>query len=357
MKIIHLCDITNRKNSGVSVIVPKYVEHQSKWADVLLLNVNSEVVVPAAGNYRNIGLDEAISNLEGGFDKPDIIVIHDVYSVRLLRYYLKHVKGKYKYVAIPHGGLMRVSQKKSHIKKTIANMLFYRGYFAGAEAVQYLSAAEYNGSIHYNKKHLIIPNGISVPDTKPYTVNSGDGFSIIYIGRITPMQKGLDLLVEAVALDKEFFVLNNIRIDLYGADYKGGAAAVSELIAVSGLGNIISLNADGIYGADKTEALLSSDMFIQVSRWEGMPSGILEAFSLGLPVIVSKETGLAEDVLEADCGYVPELTAESILQSLKAAYANRGRLGVLSDNAYRLSKKYDWKVVAKRTVEEYERMV
>ena len=165
------------------------------------------------------------------------------------------------------------------------------------------------------------------------------------------------MLIEAVALDKEFFVSNNIRIDLYGADYKGGAAAVSELISVSGLGNIISLNAEGIYGANKTKALLSSDMFIQVSRWEGMPSGILEAFSLGLPVIVSKETGLAEDVLEADCGYVPELTAESILQSLKAAYANRGRLGVLSDNAYRLSKKYDWEVVAKRTVEEYERMV
>ncbi len=88
-----------------------------------------------------------------------------------------------------------------------------------------------------------------------------------------------------------------------------------------------------------------------------MPSGILEAFSLGLPVVVSKETGLAEDVLAADCGYVPELTAESILQSLKTAYANTERLGVLSDNAYRLSKKYDWGVVAKRTVEEYERMV
>ena len=167
----------------------------------------------------------------------------------------------------------------------------------------------------------------------------------------------MDLLIEAVALDKEFFASNNSRIDLYGADYKGGAATVSKLISSSELEDIISLNAEGIYGPDKTEALLASDMFIQVSRWEGMPSGILEAFSLGLPVIVSKETGLAEDVLVADYGYVPELNAESILQSLKTAYANRGRLGVLSDNAYRLSKKYDWEVVAKRTVEEYERMV
>ena len=58
MKIIHLCDITNRKSSGVSVIVPKYVEHQSKWADVLLLNVNNEEVIPIAGEYKNITLSE-----------------------------------------------------------------------------------------------------------------------------------------------------------------------------------------------------------------------------------------------------------------------------------------------------------
>lgn len=355
MKIIHLCDITNRKSSGVSVIVPKYVEHQSKWADVLLLNVNNEEVIPIAGEYKNITLSESISELQNGFAKPDLIVIHDIYSVRLLFYYLKYIKGKYKYIAIPHGGLMRVSQKKSHIKKMIANALFYRYYFKKAEAVQYLSSAEYNGSIHYNKRNIIIPNGISVPERKLYQVHEG-AFSLIYVGRIAPLQKGLDILIEAVSLDKDYFVSNNIKVLLFGADYKNGAQYLQQLISTKGLEEIVIMNSEGLYGEEKKRKLLDSNVFIQVSRWEGMPSGLLEAFSLGLPVIVSKETGLAEDVQKSKCGFVAELNAESILKSIKVIYEEKDTLENLSSNAYELSKKYTWDKIAEYTIEEYKKL-
>ena len=357
MKIIHLCDITNSKNSGVSVIVPQYVEHQSKWADVLLLNVNDEVVVPVSGKYKNIRMDTDIGKLEDGFDKPDLIIIHDVYSVRLLRYYFEHIKGKYKYITIPHGALMKASQKKSRLKKMVANMLLYREYFSKALAVQYLSEAENRGSIHYNEHCLVIPNGISVPEEKFCRPNCGNDFSIVYVGRIAPLQKGLDLLIEAVAIDKDFFINNNIKINLYGSDYKRGATYLRKLISSFELDDIIMLNADGIYGVEKKDVLMNSDLFVQISRLEGMPSGILEALSLGLPVVVSSETGMAEDVLMTECGYVSKLDAMSILQTIKAAFYKRGNLETLSSNAYKLSKKYDWNTVSERTIKEYERIV
>ena len=50
------------------------------------------------------------------------------------------------------------------------------------------------------------------------------------------------------------------------------------------MGEVVKLNRE-IDEEEKRQILLDTDVFIQTSRFEGMPMGILEALSYGLPCL------------------------------------------------------------------------
>ena len=55
----------------------------------------------------------------------------------------------------------------------------------------------------------------------------------------------------------------------------------------------------GVYGDNKVKVLLDTDIFILTSRYEGMPMGVLEAWSYGIPCILSDGTNMINsDTLE-----------------------------------------------------------
>ena len=53
------------------------------------------------------------------------------------------------------------------------------------------------------------------------------------------------------------------------------------------VGDIVKLH-DPVFGEEKINTLLKSDIFIQLSRKEGLPLGILETMNAGLPVILTE---------------------------------------------------------------------
>lgn len=87
--------------------------------------------------------------------------------------------------------------------------------------------------------------------------------------------------------------------------------------------------------------LLSADIFVMPSFWEGLPIALLEAMSAGLPVIATRVEGIEETVEEGKNGLlIPTdnagALAESIIQLLTDAQLRR-KMGLASQEKIRRS--------------------
>lgn len=127
---------------------------------------------------------------------------------------------------------------------------------------------------------------------------------IIAVGRLS-REKGIDLLLEAVAQARHHCtVLLELAIIGEGEDL-GALQAQAARLGLSALVRFAGRV------QDVPQQLLSADVFILPSRWEGFPNAMIEAMSLGLPVIAARCRGGVEDILggdEAQCalGFPPE---------------------------------------------------
>ena len=224
-----------------------------------------------------------------------------------------------------------------------------------AAAVQCLSQREMEMT-HFGKHKFVGTNGVYMPD-KAKTDFRTEGIKFIYIGRLEMHIKGLDLLLDAVKAKADLLRQHQCTFDLYGPDILGRAAAVAELIEKNGVGDIVTLHPP-ISGVEKENALLDADIFIQTSRSEGMPMGILEALSYGLPGLVTEGTTLAYFVNEQRVGWGCETNSKAVAEMMEKACVEYGSLLEKSTRAREaILGNFAWDVVARDTVERYEEIV
>ena len=76
----------------------------------------------------------------------------------------------------------------------------------------------------------------------------------------------------------------------------------------------------GLYGTKKDNRMRTCNMFILTSHYEGMPMGILEAFSYAVPYIVTPGSNMAEEISRSSAGWVCELSAESIADTIESLH-------------------------------------
>ena len=150
---------------------------------------------------------------------------------------------------------------------------------------------------------------------KKATGSGSDSIKLTYIGRLDAYHKGLDLLISAAKELHGFLLEKNVEISIYGPDYAGRYEHVKQLIDEAGVSDIVLLNHE-VTGKEKEDILLKTDVFVQTSRFEGMPLGILEALSYGIPCVASEGTTLAQRISDADAGWNAGETVETIADAL-----------------------------------------
>jgi glycosyltransferase involved in cell wall biosynthesis len=95
-----------------------------------------------------------------------------------------------------------------------------------------------------------------------------------------------------------------------------------------------------------------------VSRNEGLPGVVLEAASVGIPSIVSKETNLESYILNNNAGFVAESnTTEGVATALMAATKciQEKKNFQLGQNAVKMIQRdFDWFTIAKAHLFSYE---
>lgn len=352
MKILNVAFYgTDNKVGGICLVVEslsKEWRNNSNIVETVLTSNCNYVNGKTVHYYRNQAqFAEYVSRYI-----PDIVVFHSLYEWQQITYSSILRKFKIPYILVFHGGASCDNAKKGWLKKKIANLIFFNKFIRNASRVVYLNKNELSKSVFrsINDNYAIIPNGIDLPNN-PKSIQLNGIMTITFISRMDYYGKGLDVLIPAMKKLKDEGWSDRIRFKLYGTAEPNVTKMLEELSLIADCGGFVT-------GKAKCDAFEISSINILPSRSEGMPMTILESLSYGRPCIVTRMTNMAELIEENNCGWVIDLTVESIVETIKNAYKDLRENG----NAYqqrcrKVASEYSWDIIAKRSINLYLQVI
>ena len=115
---------------------------------------------------------------------------------------------------------------------------------------------------------------------------------------------------------------------------------------------LVSIN-DAVVGEKKIEVLLKNECFIQTSRFEGLPTGVLEALSVGLPCLVTDGTNTAEIINEYNAGWGVEGNPKNISETIKSIVQENDMRKKSIAAKKLIDENYTWDMISKKEVAAY----
>lgn len=358
MNILYLSKLKGQLWAGPTYSVPNQILAQSKYDNVLWYNLtnNSKNEWKKFTYYKDLDDFPAcnLKDLPSPFNKPDLVVFEQIYSFGKNISIINEIRrSKIPYIIIPRSELTQAAQQRKKMKKSIANLFYFNKVINEAKAIQYLTEKEMiDSGKRWNNNFFIIPNGCQEYNNINY--KSRMVRHVIYVGRIETYQKGLDLLIDACENIKEILRRKKVVIDIYGPDRDNSRKNLELKINKANISDIIKINEE-IFSEEKIAKLNNADAFVMTSRFEGLPMGMIEALSLGLPCLATKGTNLADKIQEYDAGWVAENNVLSISKALIASLEDNDILNK-SKNAHTLSKTYSWKAIGELSHKYYEKI-
>lgn len=360
MNVLIVSHLFDNVASGPSWSVPAYADSLSKldnvvWIDTTKYEMEHWKSVPS---YHKLG---KLSNLRLSYIKkeffyPDIVIFQGFNFIEQPLFAVELRRNSIPYIIVPRGSLAYDAiHNHAHLKKWFAHLLLFDRYVKKASAVQFLTEEEKRESGDaWNKKIIVIPNGFSNHYIK--SVFNETGIRGVFIGRLDMFHKGIDILLQAIKQVEKKMIESSFTIDFYGPQ-KYDYERIKKEIKTQGLTDIVSVH-DAISGEEKRKVLLSSDLFVLTSRFEGHPMGLIEALSYGVPALVTEGSNMMAKIENFDAGWVAKKNDKyTISRVIIQIIAERELLKKKGNNARKLSLEYDWDLLADRLHHELESIV
>ena len=270
----------------------------------------------------------------------DVVHIHAVYlwpgvaAARAAR------RANVPYVIAPRGMLVPelIRQKSRVVKSLWLRFVEWRG-FAAASAIHFTSQLEWDEARHSHlplPSPVIIPNGI---DVEPRPRVARDDRMLVSLGRVN-WKKGLHRVIDALP------ALPGVRFVIAGNDEEGLTALLQARAAERGVGDRVEFTGP-IYGEAKNELLARAALFVLDSTSENFGNAVLEALAMETPVVLSKDVGLAEEVVRAGAGTI----GLDSIASLLADPTRRAEMGAIGRRL--IESRFTWPRVAEAMEEAY----
>lgn len=358
MNILYISKLSGNQFAGPNHSVPAQIRAQSSFDNVFWFNLNHV----KRKEWTENGLDcknlddfptQRLEDLPSPFNKPDLVVVEELYVYPFCRLILDIQKNNIPYIIVPRSQMTKQGQNKRKWKKILGNLFWFAGMIRKASAIHYLTENELADSHEQWKKHyFVIPNGISPQETVKDSFSS-DRIRATYIGRFEVYQKGLDIMIEAIAKEQALLRENGFILNMHGPNTEKTVEKLTELITHHGISDLVVLH-DAVYGEEKSKVLLDTDVFVMTSRFEGHPMGLIEALSYGVPCLITKGTNMSNEIVQYHAGWAADNTAESVGNAICDMIMHRHTFAGIGNNAVQLSKQYTWDMIAEQSHEAYK---
>lgn len=260
-------------------------------------------------------------------ERPDIVHVHGLWMYHCLAVYLWALVSGKNYVVSPHGMLERWIRNRSPWLKELISFLFQDAFLRRASLVQCLTEKEISDvTAAVNGANCIaVPNcvkeqsSVKLVKRPAWWSEEYEGKDIfLYLGRIHE-KKGCNELLNAwerLCQEDATFLARSILVVCGWVDGLEGFERRLEAIA-RGQGNVVF--AGGQYDEAKNLTLAAATYFILPSRSEGLPLAILEAWSFGVPTLMTDACNLPEGFVAGAALRISETSEESIMSVLSQA--------------------------------------
>lgn len=216
------------------------------------------------------------------------------------------------YLISPHGMLDPWITARGRAKKAIARLGYERASWSAARRIHALTRRETQDIRRETGRDdsIVIPN--AGPNADPAATQepcAPRAPEFLYLGRIHP-KKNIGALIDAWRTRADKLAAIGARLTIAGW---GEDAHVAELRAALEDAPPSVAFVGPLFGADKAAAYANARFFVLPSHSEGLPMVVLEAWSVGTPVLMTSECNLPEGYeagAALDCGFdAPAITA------------------------------------------------
>jgi glycosyltransferase involved in cell wall biosynthesis len=199
------------------------------------------------------------------------------------------------------------------------------------------------------RRVTVLHNAVPAPSTLPSRRKEGP-VRLLFLGRLVK-SKGINVLLDA--LGSETCRDKNWELTIAGdGDMETYRAQVEAL----GLAGRIRFTG-WLDHADCQRELLTADVLVQPSMFEGLPMSVLEAMASGLPIIATPVGSVSDAIQDQVTGIlVPPGDCHALAQALTRVIedpALRRRLGLGARQMY--ERQFDIAIYRKRIIEIYQR--
>ena len=207
-------------------------------------------------------------------------------------------------------------------------------------------------------KITVIPNGTDkilykkvVNNQFKKNNNIKEKYLVLFFGRLNPTKAPQNLAKAAINITKK---REDIAFVWVGPD-EGKAEEVKKLIKP--YKNMHYLGS--IRGKEKiAEMYQAADMYVLPSYREGLPLTLFEAMASGLPIIASPVNGIPYEMKEPENGFFTQYgDIKAIELAILKIIENPKLSKEISSNNFKKSKDFDWDIINRRYMDEYEKLM
>jgi glycosyltransferase involved in cell wall biosynthesis len=281
----------------------------------------------------------------------DVVHIHALFSYSSVAAAFAASMAGVPYVVRPLGTLSAWSMKnRRRWIKRLSFRLIESHILRAAAAVHFTSRQESTEAQNLGIPHhgVIIPNPVALESVKPREISakraSEQSQVVLFLSRLDP-KKGLDLLLPAFAEVRTRFP--EAVLVIAGDGEPAFVAALKQQAQSLGLDSAVSW-AGFLQGEPKNAALEDADVFILPSYSENFGVSVVEAMAVGLPVVVSDQVGIHQEIEAAQAGLVSTCDVQSLARVLIEILGNQLRRNEMGENAAKLAQTFAPEIVAQQ---------